>query len=83
MMTPKMIGSAASHAWLSVFTGDDSLGHHGWVDVDPTNKKFLTNEYVTIAWGRDYSDVAPLKGVFVGTGQHTLEVGVTMQAIEA
>lgn len=77
----QLIGAAASHAWLSVFTGDPSVGSDGWVDTDPTNNKFLTDEYVTVAWGRDYTDVAPLKGVFVGSGQHSLHVEVEVREV--
>ena len=76
-----LVGSAASHAWLSVYTGDPAIGDNGWVDTDPTNNKFLTDEYITVAWGRDYSDVAPLKGVFVGSGQHELDVEVTVNPV--
>lgn len=75
------VGAAASHAWLSVFTGDTLLGEDGWVDVDPTNDKFLNDEYVTVAWGRDYSDVAPLKGVYTGGGQHSLNVAVAVTPV--
>lgn len=77
-----LVGAAASHAWLSVFTGDETLGDAGWVDVDPTNDKFLTDEYVTVAWGRDYSDVTPLKGVYTGGGHHTLAVSVDVAPLD-
>ncbi len=65
------MGADASHAWVSVFGGE-----LGWIDFDPTNNKPVTDEHITLAWGRDYGDVCPLKGVFVGGGEHTLDVSV-------
>ncbi|MGD0391355.1 MAG: transglutaminase family protein [Acidimicrobiales bacterium] len=68
----RRIGADASHAWPSVF-----LPGWGWLDVDPTNDKVVGSTYVTTAWGRDYSDVSPLKGiVFGGGGSHLLDVSV-------
>lgn len=67
----KLQGSDATHAWLSVYCPD-----HGWVDFDPTNGKMITEEYVITAIGRDYSDVAPLKGILYGGGKHQLKVEV-------
>lgn len=67
----RLAGADASHAWLSVYCGD-----LGWVDVDPTNDKLISDEHITLAWGRDYSDVSPIKGVYVGGRQHTLSVSV-------
>ncbi len=69
---PRLVGADASHAWLSVYCGEE----WGWIDVDPTNNKQVSDEHITLAWGRDYSDVCPLKGVFVGGGRHTLDVFV-------
>lgn len=68
---PKLQGSDATHAWLSVYCPDQ-----GWVDFDPTNGKFLTDEYVVTSIGRDYSDVSPLKGILFGGGKHKLKVEV-------
>ena len=69
----EMIGSAASHAWLSVLVPGT-----GWVDIDPTNNTFVDRRFVTTAWGRDYADVPPLKGIVVGPpgATSTLEVAV-------
>ena len=75
---PRLIGADASHAWLSVFCGPKV----GWVDVDPTNDKFSSTDHITIAWGRDYGDVTPLKGVFVGGGTHMLSVSVDVVAAQ-
>jgi len=70
----RMVGADASHAWCSVWAGDA-----GWVDVDPTNDHMPTRRHVTVGWGRDYADVAPVRGVVIGpsVGQ-TLEVAVDM-----
>ncbi len=67
----KLVGADASHAWLSVFCGDD-----GWIDLDPTNNKAVGDEHVTIAWGRDYGDVSPVNGAIFGGGTHRIEVAV-------
>ncbi|MGW8194804.1 MAG: transglutaminase family protein, partial [Desulforhopalus sp.] len=55
---PRLVGADASHAWISVFIPD-----FGWVDLDPTNNLINNETYITLAWGRDYGDVAPVKGV--------------------
>lgn len=68
---PKMIGTDASHAWVSVYIPDS-----GWVDFDPTNNQMTNERYITLAWGRDYGDVAPVKGVVMGGGTHRLSVTV-------
>jgi transglutaminase-like putative cysteine protease len=57
----KLIGADASHAWCSVWVGD-----HGWLDLDPTNDQVPSDRHVTVAWGRDYGDVAPVRGVVFG-----------------
>ncbi len=76
---PRMIGADASHAWVSVFC--PTLG---WVDFDPTNNVQPALEHITLAWGRDFSDVSPLRGVILGGGNHDPEVQVTvMPAQEA
>ena len=68
---PRLLGADASHAWFSVFDGDER-----WIDFDPTNDLVVGDRHVTVAWGRDYGDVTPLKGVIFGGGAHTLEVEV-------
>ena len=68
---PRLVGADASHAWLSLYVGDGR-----WIDVDPTNNKFTSTDHITLAWGRDYGDVPPLTGVFIGGGQHRLSVEV-------
>lgn len=72
----KMQGSDASHAWFSVYTPLS-----GWVDFDPTNNKQPDHQYVTTAWGRDYADVAPLKGVVYGGGGQSVSVSVDVNRV--
>jgi transglutaminase-like putative cysteine protease len=74
---PKLVGADASHAWLSLFVPE-----MGWVDLDPTNNILANETHVTLAWGRDYSDVAPVKGVVMGGGMHILSVVVDVARLE-
>jgi transglutaminase-like putative cysteine protease len=67
----KLVGADASHAWCSLFVPD-----MGWIDFDPTNNLLPGDQHITLGWGRDFSDVTPLKGVFFSTGRHRLEVSV-------
>jgi transglutaminase-like putative cysteine protease len=73
---PRLQGADVSHAWFAVFVPEV-----GWVDFDPTNDVQPTDRHVTTAWGRDYGDVAPLKGIIFGGGPHTLEVSVDMERV--
>jgi len=73
----RLVGADASHAWLSVWCGEA-----GWVDVDPTNDLVVGDQHVTLAWGRDYGDVSPIKGVILGGGGHTIEVAVNVTALD-
>jgi transglutaminase-like putative cysteine protease len=68
----KLVGADASHAWLSVFCPQLNC----WFDLDPTNNQIPQVRHVTLAWGRDYSDVCPIKGVFLGGGDHRMYVSV-------
>lgn len=74
----KLIGSDASHAWVESY-----LPGAGWIGFDPTNGKLSNTEFITIGWGRDYSDVTPLRGVVLGGGEHELEVRVTVRKVTA
>jgi transglutaminase-like putative cysteine protease len=74
---PRLIGADASHAWVSVF-----CPVLGWVDFDPTNNVQPALEHITLAWGRDFSDVSPLRGVILGGGSHDPEVRVTVMPLE-
>lgn len=73
---PRLIGADASHAWVSVFC--PTLG---WVDFDPTNNIQPALEHISLAWGRDFSDVSPLRGVILGGGNHDPEVRVTVMPL--
>jgi len=68
--TPQ-VGADASHAWVSVY-----VPGYDWIDVDPTNNVWPSDGHITVAYGRDYSDVSPIKGVFLGGGEHTMRVAV-------
>lgn len=73
---PRLEGADATHAWVSV------LLPSGWVDLDPTNDQLVDDRYVTTAWGRDYTDVPPLKGVVFGSGTaHELQVSVDVEPV--
>jgi transglutaminase-like putative cysteine protease len=74
---PRLIGADASHAWLSVH-----CPAHGWIDLDPTNALQPETRHITLAWGRDYGDVSPLRGVVLGGEEHTLTVGVSVVPLE-
>ncbi|MBV4486419.1 transglutaminase family protein [Pseudomonas sp. SWRI153] len=74
---PRLIGADASHAWVSVF-----CPVLGWVDFDPTNNVQPALEHITLAWGRDFSDVSPLRGVILGGGSHDPEVRVTVMPLD-
>jgi transglutaminase-like putative cysteine protease len=73
----RLTGADASHAWFSVF-----IPEFGWLDFDPTNNQITRDQHVTLGWGRDYSDVTPLRGVVSGGGQHRLSVAVDMERME-
>ncbi len=70
---PRLLGADASHAWVSVW-----CPHLGWNDLDPTNDVRVASSHVTLAVGRDYGDVMPLRGVIQGGGEHTLSVAVSV-----
>lgn len=70
---PRMIGADASHAWVSVFCPG-----LGWIDFDPTNRCLVQREHITLGWGRDFSDVTPMRGIVLGGGEQKLDVSVTV-----
>ncbi len=73
----RLVGADASHAWFSVY-----IPNTGWLDFDPTNNTVPLDQHITLAWGRDYADVTPLKGIAFGGGQHTLSVSVDVLRLE-
>jgi transglutaminase-like putative cysteine protease len=75
---PRLIGADASHAWCSVWSP-----RHGWIDADPTNDQFPPERHVTVAWGRDYADVTPVRGVVIGPAAHqSLDVSVDVARLD-
>ena len=68
---PKLVGADASHAWLAFYCPEV-----GWISVDPTNNLLPRDTHITLAWGRDYNDVSPIRGVILGGGAHSLRVQV-------
>jgi transglutaminase-like putative cysteine protease len=79
-----LLGADASHAWLQVWVpGTPGVPEDGWLDLDPTNVAVPATDHVRVAVGRDYGDVAPLRGVIRGGGRHTLAVGVTTRRLDA
>jgi transglutaminase-like putative cysteine protease len=68
---PRLLGADASHAWLAVYCPEA-----GWIHVDPTTNLLPSRRHITVAWGRDYSDVSPIHGVILGGGKHALRVNV-------
>jgi len=73
----RLVGADASHAWFSVCHPE-----LGWLDFDPTNDQVPAEQHIVLAWGRDYSDVTPLKGVAYGGGEHKLKVSVDVMRLE-
>jgi transglutaminase-like putative cysteine protease len=70
----KLIGTDASHAWFSIYIPD-----MGWTDFDPTNNCIVSDQHITIGWGRDYADIAPLDGIILSSGSHELTVSVDVK----
>ena len=71
-------GELATHAWAQVWGGEKT----GWVDVDPTTKKFVADDHVAIAFGRDYTDVPPNRGLWKGRAEETIAVAVTVEPVD-
>ena len=75
---PRLVGADVSHAWVSAYSEET-----GWIDVDPTNNVVPSYNHVIVAWGRDYGDVSPLRGLILGGRDHSLKVSVDVQPIES
>jgi transglutaminase-like putative cysteine protease len=69
-----LVGWGASHAWVAVYTPP-----LGWIELDPTNDLYVGTDHICLAWGRDFGDVSPLRGVILGGGHHRLTVGVKVE----
>lgn len=74
---PRLVGADVSHAWVSAYSAET-----GWIDVDPTNNVVPSYNHVILGWGRDYSDVSPLRGLILGGRNHTLKVSVDVEPVE-
>lgn len=72
----KLVGDGASHAWVAVWSPP-----YGWIEFDPTNGCFAGTDHVAVAWGRDFGDVSPLRGVILGGADHQLTVTVTVEPV--
>jgi transglutaminase-like putative cysteine protease len=72
----RLAGTDASHAWIAFYCHG-----LGWIDVDPTNNLLPTTRHITVAWGRDFSDVSPIHGVIMGSGAHELKVAVDVVGV--
>jgi transglutaminase-like putative cysteine protease len=75
---PRLVGADASHAWVSAYCPGI-----GWLDMDPTNNLIPSDGHVTLAWGRDYGDISPLRGLILGGGAHTLKVAVDIEPLDS
>jgi transglutaminase-like putative cysteine protease len=73
----KLVGDDASHAWVAVWSPP-----YGWIEFDPTNGCFAGTDHVAVAWGRDFGDVSPLRGVILGGAQHQLSVTVRVESMD-
>ena len=71
-------GLDQSHAWVGCWIG----AQRGWVDVDPTNALLVRDQHVVVGWGRDFSDVSPVRGVILGGGNHSLHVSVDLDPVD-
>jgi transglutaminase-like putative cysteine protease len=75
---PRLVGADASHAWASVYCGPDL----GWIELDPTNDTLVGADHVVTARGRDYGDVPPLRGVFIGGGHPAMHISVDVAPLD-
>ena len=73
---PRLAGADVSHAWVSVY-----FPEFGWLDFDPTNNCIPSGHHITLGWGRDYGDICPIKGVFIGGGHHAMHVTVDVEPV--
>lgn len=75
---PRLVGADATHAWVQAWCGSQA----GWVDLDPTNACIPGDRHIPVGWGRDFSDVSPLKGMVLGGGRAEVSVGVDVERID-
>jgi transglutaminase-like putative cysteine protease len=70
---PRLLGADASHAWVAAYSAS-----HGWIELDPTNGHLADRRYITLAWGADFADVVPLRGVILGGRGQSMSVAVSV-----
>lgn len=75
---PRLMGVDATHAWVAAWSP-----RHGWVEFDPTNDQLADPRYITLAWGADFADVVPLRGVILGGGAQAMDVAVSVVPVDA
>jgi transglutaminase-like putative cysteine protease len=73
-----LIGGGASHAWVAVYSPP-----FGWIELDPTKDMWVGVEHVAVAWGRDFGDVSPVRGIILGGGGHKLSVDVAVEPVSS
>jgi len=73
---PRLVGADASHAWIALFCGE-----HRWIGLDATNNVIPQGHHLVLAWGRDFDDVSPIKGVILGGGVHGVKVSVDVSPV--
>ena len=74
---PRLIGADAMHAWVNMWCGSEA----GWIGIDPTNDCMVSEDHIQIGMGRDYADVSPIEGNFVGSAPQAMRVSVDVQPI--
>lgn len=75
---PRLVGADATHAWVLLWCGPE----RGWVGVDPTNGIWMASDHVIIAIGRDYTDIAPIDGIVLGSGAQDMHVSVDVEPLD-
>ena len=76
---PRLVGADATHAWVLLWCGPD----RGWIGFDPTNGIYMASDHIVTAVGRDYADIAPIDGIFVGQSGQKIDVSVDVAPEEA
>ena len=75
----RLVGADAMHAWATVWCGNEL----GWIGFDPTNNRLARENHIQIAMGRDYADVAPIDGIFIGSTPQKMNTSVDVQQLES
>lgn len=76
---PRLVGADATHAWVLLWCGPA----RGWIGVDPTNGIWMASDHVVVAVGRDYTDIAPIDGIVLGSGAQDMQVSVDVEPLDA